>query len=685
MASPVTILIVDDDVRNLQAVESILESPDYRLIKATTADEALLALMHGECAAIVMDVMMPDISGIELAQIIKKRRKTQHIPIIFLTAHYYEDEHIVQGYDAGAVDYITKPVNPAVLRSKIGVFVDLFRKNAALAAVNHAMEQQMLEREKAEEKFRRVVESAPHPIIVINDQGSIALANSRTESLFGYTLSELLTLQFGKLVPLYGAAQITAPQLDETGEAAAPLETNGHRKDGSVLPIELHLASYESSEGSFQLASLVDITRRKEDQASLLATNAELALKNAELQRNVDERAQRMQAEAARAEAEAANRAKDRFLAMLSHELRTPLSPVLHSIALMEEDESSTPNMRELLQTIRRNVQLEARLIDDLLDLARIRNDKLTLQMEPVEAHELLQRAAQICEPEASSRNIRIHLSLGAGKSWVRADPARIQQIFWNLITNAVKYTGEGGSVHVTTENDKQQGQFRVAVTDTGIGIRTDRLQSIFDAFEQAHGTRSSGLGLGLAICRKLTEMHGGTIEASSPGEGKGSTFAITLATTVGEVASGKPGPVAETPQKSKFRLLLVEDHVDTGASLKRLLTNVGYEVSWAKSLQETLALIKSDSFDILVSDLGLPDGSGLALMKPFLTAGMVAGRPVAGIALSGYGMAEDIQRSLEAGFDEHLIKPVDIVQLRKSLTKLGARLQSSTEQTALS
>jgi len=671
MAAPISILIVDDDIKNLLVMETILDSPDYELIKASTADEALMALIHGECAAIVMDVKMPDISGIELAQIIKKRKKTQHIPIIFLTAHYYEDEHIVQGYDAGAVDYITKPVNPAVLRSKIGVFVDLFRKTTALASVNHAMEAEMQERQKAEEKFRLVVEAAPHAIIVIDHDVRISLVNSRTESLFGYERGELLRQPFEMLVPQGHGLESSREKSEEGRPMQGPaFELSGRRKDGSVVPIELQFSHFETADGVFELASVVDITLRKEAEASILATNAELAVKNAELQRNMDDRAQRIQAEAARSEAEAANRAKDRFLAMLSHELRTPLSPVLHTVALLEDDENCTSNMREMLQTIRRNVQLEARLIDDLLDLARIRNEKLNLHMEAAEAHDLLQRAVQICEPDTRTKKLRVGLDLQAVNTHLRADSARIQQIFWNLISNAIKYTAAGGAIDISTTNDQTTGHLRVTVKDTGMGIDQSRLKSIFDAFEQAHGDRSHGLGLGLAICRVLTTMHGGTIEAFSEGPGKGSTFTVSLPTTK-KSAAPKPShsPVSPAVLPS-LRLLLVEDHADTAASLKKLLTRAGYYVESGASVKEALALMQGSSFDLLISDIGLPDGSGLVLMEPFFQA--AGGRPVAGVALSGYGMAEDIQRSLDAGFDDHLIKPVDIVQLKKCLVKLG-------------
>ncbi|HEX2750764.1 MAG TPA: response regulator [Verrucomicrobiales bacterium] len=533
MAQRTPILLVDDDAKNLLVLETILDAPDYQIIKASNADQTLMALMQQDCAAIVMDVRMPDMSGIELAQLIKKRRKTQHIPILFLTAHHDDEENVMLGYDVGAVDYITKPVNPAILRSKVGVFVDLFRKTADLARLNVAMEGEIQER-------------------------------------------------------------------------------------------------------------------------------------------NANERAQRIIAEAARAEAEAANRAKDRFLAMLSHELRTPLSPVLHAVALLEEEETP-PAVQELVATIRRNVQLEARLIDDLLDLARIRSGKLQLHLENADVHDLLRRAAQICEPDIRKQNLELLLDLKATRLKLNVDPARILQIFWNLINNAIKYTSGGGLITLKTRDETERGLVVIEVADSGIGIHPDRIDKIFDAFEQAHGDQSIGLGLGLAISRVLVEMHGGRIEVESPGPGRGSLFAVFLPAVEGEVERTRRDLPLDHKAPVSLRILLTEDHFDTASNLKRLLVRRGHEVDVASTVAEARALIGRKPFDILLSDIGLPDGKGLDLMQPFLNAS--AGRSVAGIALSGYGMPEDVRRSMDAGFSHHLTKPVEFARLHRELLAISARI----------
>ena len=852
MAKPISILLVDDDPKNLMVLETILNSPEYRLVKASSADETLMALMKEEFAAIVLDVQMPDMSGIELARLIKQRKKTQHVPILFLTAYYQEDEHVVLGYDAGAVDYITKPVNPAVLRSKIGVFIDLFRKTTALAEMNRAMEAEMIERQRAEERFRMVVETAPNAMVMIAADGQILLVNSRTESLFGYARDELVCQPISVLIADDG--------LHDFDPAQVPRELIGKRKNGTTVAIEIGLSQFQSADGTFKLASFVDITERKRAEAALRAANAELEAKNAELRRQAEDRVRRMRAEAAKAEAEAArersaflaeassilassfdyhemfgalarrlipdfadccivdlvhedgtvepivvahkdpaleqrirefraafparmddtrgvaaalkskapvlcnhfgekqaaafarssaeeeamrhleirsylvvalkargrtlgglclismaerryneadlslvvelaeraglaidnirlyaesrqareaaeaaNAAKDRFLAMLSHELRTPLSPVLHAATLLE-DEACPESMRSTLATIRRNVQLEARLIDDLLDLARIRNGKLQLQVEPVDAHDLLRRAVDICEADIRTRNLRLTVDLRAQHPLLEADPARIQQIFWNLISNAIKYTPSEGTITLRTEDDESAGSLKVVISDSGVGIEPDRLERIFDAFEQANSGRAGGLGLGLAICRALATFHGGRIEAHSSGTGQGATFTVTLPVARDVPISRVDVPAAPPqPLARGLRLLLVEDHADTAATLERLLNNSGYAVQTAATFQTALNCLEESEFDLLVSDIGLPDGSGLDLMPKFQDT--AAGRPIGGIALSGFGMPEDLERSSSAGFDEHLTKPVDFGLLRKALMRVAAKV----------
>ncbi|HEY5706712.1 MAG TPA: response regulator [Terrimicrobiaceae bacterium] len=527
------VLLVDDDARNLFALESLLQSENYAIATAQTGNEALLALMNREFAAIILDVAMPEVNGIELARLIKQHRRTQHIPIIFLTAHYLEDQDAVLAYDVGAVDYLTKPINPVVLKSKVNVFVDLFRKTRALAAINATLEAQ-----------------------------------------------------------------------------------------------------------------------------------------NSALQREAEERMRRIRAEAARAEAEAANAAKDRFLAMLSHELRTPLTPIIYAVALLEKDPDCTAHIREATETIRRNVAAETRLIDDLLDLARIRSGKLTLETESTDAHAILREAMDICFAGTDQDVPKRVEEIRAENSWLEADPARLRQVFCNVLSNAVKFTPVSGTVVIRTANSGNW--LRVEVSDTGAGIEPEKLGRIFDAFEQAATGTSAGLGLGLAICKALVELHGGSIEAHSAGPGTGASFIVKLPCS-GFFQSEKLSDPAAASRVGPLRILLVDDHADTVESLSSLLAQDGHEVRTAATVAQALDIAKTYAFDILISDIGLPDGQGTELLARL--KGTSNPEPL-GIALSGFGMEDDRERSRKAGFAEHLTKPVDFAVLQQAITRLADSLK---------
>jgi signal transduction histidine kinase len=275
---------------------------------------------------------------------------------------------------------------------------------------------------------------------------------------------------------------------------------------------------------------------------------------------------------------------------MLSHELRTPLTPVLITIQVMQRDRQLPDEVRSDLELIRRNVELEARLIDDLLDLTRISKGKLQLDLQPVDAHRSIRDALEICCAEADEKGLKVELDLSARGYFVRADSARLQQVFWNLLKNAIKFTPSGGHVRITTSND-EAGRLRVAVSDTGIGIEPPALARIFDAFEQgapAITRQFGGLGLGLAISKALIDMHGGSLSASSAGKDRGSTFTITLATvgTPMESRNGDDPRQRETPEQRAVRILMVDDHEDTSRALKRLLSRLGYEVLTADSMR---------------------------------------------------------------------------------------------------
>ena len=367
---------------------------------------------------------------------------------------------------------------------------------------------------------------------------------------------------------------------------------------------------------------------------------------------------------------EAASRAKDHFLAVLSHELRTPLTPVLAAVTKLEADETLRPDVREALAMVRRNVELEARLIDDMLDLTRIARGKIELRREVTDARQLLHHAVDICcSRDVAAGRIRLELGLAPGDYRLWADAPRLTQVFWNLLNNAVKFTPDGGAVIV--RSDAGGGLLRIEVSDTGIGIEPEQLPRIFDAFEQAERRitrRFGGLGLGLAVSKAIVEMHGGTLAAESPGSGQGATFRVEL--PVGELpGEARPVEMEEAPAVSAdLSILLVEDHADTSEALAELLRLLGYRVKVAGSVAAALDAAGGSGIDLVISDLGLPDGSGLDLMRE-----LGARHGLRGIALSGYGMEEDVQRSREAGFETHLTKPVNLETLREAIRRAAA------------
>lgn len=367
--------------------------------------------------------------------------------------------------------------------------------------------------------------------------------------------------------------------------------------------------------------------------------------------------------------AEAASQAKDRFLAILSHELRTPLTPVLMLASSLESDSSLPAQVRRDAAMIRDNVRLETKLIDDLLDLSRITAGKLGLRPETVDLNESVVSVCEMCNEHFREKSIRLHCDLDENVHCISADPSRLQQVFWNVLKNAAKFTPEGGDIYVTTRAG-DSGFYSVEVRDTGVGIESDNLLDIFDAFEQGAektARQFGGLGLGLAISKALVEFHHGTISAHSDGPGKGAVFKIELpsAGTAVEVAPLEQ-PLQNSNAHGVVRLLVVEDHAGTAKTLERILKSCGYEVNVVNSKAEALKLAATTEFDLLISDIGLPDGTGYELVSELKKR-----RRIRAIAISGYGMDNDIRKSRDAGFDDHLVKPLDISQLELAIRQV--------------
>ena len=370
----------------------------------------------------------------------------------------------------------------------------------------------------------------------------------------------------------------------------------------------------------------------------------------------------------------AANAAKDQFLAQLSHELRSPLTPVIAMVGELEAEMPDSKPIKEALEVVRRNVELEARLIDDLLDITRISKGKLQLSFEPISIHQILQRAYEICRNEIEAKNLEVNFGLRAVHTYVEGDPARLQQVFWNLIKNSVKFTPEKGRISIETLNPAPD-KIEVRVIDTGIGIESETIGKIFDAFEQGQSDitrRFGGLGLGLTISKTLIDAHGGHIRVQSSGKNQGAIFTVELNTVESPIerdGHGEDRPVDRKPDVavlSHRRVLLVDDHHDTCLGMKRMLERRGYQITIAHSAEQAVEKVRTQEFDLLISDIGLPDRSGYELMRE-----VRLNKRLPGIALSGFGSEQDVNQAREAGFAEHLTKPINFERLEKTIQSL--------------
>jgi len=362
---------------------------------------------------------------------------------------------------------------------------------------------------------------------------------------------------------------------------------------------------------------------------------------------------------------ETANRTKDQFLAMLSHELRTPLTPVISALEGLETEPGQTEDAKAALAMIHRNVELETQLIDDLLDVTRIAKDKLQLRFAPVDAHLAISNVVEICRAEADSKKLHVHLNLRADTHNVAADAAKFQQIIWNLLKNAIKFTPEEGEIAISSLNPSPE-VLTISMRDTGIGMDPEVMQRIFDPFEQGNRSlerRFGGLGLGLAISKSLAQAHGGTLTAKSDGRDRGSTFLLSMQTISPAETLTAPVRTRDETSRQGLKILLVDDHQDTCAALEKLLVRRGYLVAATHNMRSAMEAAVRNKFDLLISDVALPDGTGMELMMQLRAISNIPG-----IAISGFGNNGDIERSLQAGFSEHLIKPVRLDTLQAAI-----------------
>ncbi|MEH1970526.1 hybrid sensor histidine kinase/response regulator [Nostoc sp.] len=694
MEPKVNILLVDDKLENLLALEAILEKLGENLVRATSGEEALRCLLHQDFAVILLDVQMPGMDGFETATLIRNRGRSRHTPIIFLTAFSTSDQMLFKGYALGAVDYLLKPLDPNILTSKVTVFVELFKKTEAvkqqaaqLVAVNTELRQ-------SEERFRSLSTCSPVGIFEIDTEGGCKYTNPRYQAICGLKAAESLEKRWLESVhpeDKERAISSWSAYIREGRDYSE--EFRFQTAHGSIRWVQVRSSPMLSGQGDLlgYVGTLEDITERKQAE---------------------EVRAQVIREQTARQEAEAANRMKDEFLAVLSHELRTPLTSMLGWSKILRAKKLDEKATSRALEAIERNATSQMQLIEDILDVSRIIRGQLRLNVSAVNLISVMEAALEAVRPLAEPKDIKLNTVLDTSLGSVYGDPARLQQIVWNLLTNAIKFTPKGGRVEVrlsryfgfsisdfgvsaqsndfelgsdgknldssnTDESSNLKSQIQnskfqyaqIQVIDTGIGISSEFLPKVFERFRQADSTTTrshNGLGLGLAIVRHLVELHKGIIFAQSLGTGQGATFTVRLPLlqdnrgrasreATGEISS----PVASTPLAG-LRVLVVDDEADTRNFLSFMFEEYGAFATAVASVDEALAVLEQAKPDILISDIGMSEQDGYTLIRKLRSLEPEKGGHIPAIALTAYTREEDRLEALSAGFQQHLSKPID-------------------------
>ena len=554
------ILIVDDLPEKLLVYRTLLEDLDAQIVEAHSGTEALKRILEGEFAVILLDVNMPDIDGLETANLIRRHKNGRHTPIIFITS-YADEMQTARGYELGAVDYILSPVIAPVLRTKVRVFVDLYEARAALSLSNQELETRVAER-------------------------------------------------------------------------TAELQKSNER---------LH-------------AEIAERLRAEAEREALLAREKVL-----------------------RSEAEELSRLKDEFLATMSHELRTPLNAIFGWITLLRTRRLDEATQERALETIERNARAQKRLIEDLLDVSRIVTGKVALELVTVDPRRVVEAALETMHPAAQAKGLKIVPLLDTGAGTVRGDFARLQQVVCNLLSNAIKFTNAGGHVEVCLA--RRNGEVEISVADSGQGIKPEFLPLVFDRFRQEDGSisrRHGGLGLGLAIVRHLVELHAGSVDAQSAGEGKGARFIVRL--PVREAAmpprsiEGPSGGMATPAMLTGLRLLVVDDDPGARELISGMLTGFGAQVTVAEGGQAALKLLFAEPPDVLIADLGMPEMDGYALIEQVRALDPDFGGKTPAVAVTAYASPQDRLRALQAGYQNHVAKPVEAEELAIVIASLAGR-----------
>ena len=632
------ILVVDDNPATRYATARVLRHAEFDVVEAATGGEAL-ALATSDVDLLILDVNLPDIDGHEVARTLRRRPESARLPIVQLSATFTTESDKALGLDAGADGYLTHPVEPLVLVGTVRAFL---RTRAAED-----------ERRTSDARFRAVFDRALSAITLVDGEGRYVEVNPAFCRLVGRTRDELVGLPTHTLVPprLHAERDASEAQLSATGEWRGVLPLL--HANGSEVTIEWS-SSLHSVPG-LRLAVGLDITHRSQlerERDRLLASE-----------------------QAARADAERANRLKDEFLATLSHELRNPLNAILgYSQILMRN--RNDPELVTGLQTIERNARVQAQLISDLLDVSRITSGKMRLDVELLEPDSIVDAALKVVAPAAEAKGVTVTRTPTLGDPRVLGDSARLQQIIWNLVSNAIKFSDRGGNVTVGVR--RAEAHVEIEVRDDGRGISADFLPFIFDRFRQEDvGSRKSfgGLGLGLAIVKHLAEMHGGSVTARSAGESHGATFVVVLPQTSVRtgLAASVSGALAADAELAGLRVLVVEDDDDARVLICRVLDEAGAETLPAANVASALAIVEENAPGMLVSDIGMAQRDGYDLIRELRARGYDSEKLPA-IALTAFARAEDRAEALGAGFQVHLSKPFAPQELLAIVASLARR-----------
>jgi signal transduction histidine kinase/PleD family two-component response regulator len=687
----VNILIVDDVPEKSLAIESALTDLDQRVVKAYSGREALRCLLKDDFAVILMDVAMADMDGFETAALIRQRKRSEHTPIIFVTA-YDDDQQMAKGYSLGAVDFISTPVEPDVIRTKVGVFVDLYQKTETIrqqAAHRVQLAREQAARQVAEKAMRRSALLAEasrllarsldfdttlanlHRTVVpsLADACQLVLYDANKDIWFAPTAS----LNSANDRPVAGAQRRVEQVDSRLAQAVREAVERGHAQ--SVAPEIVSNAPDLNPKRNCANAIIAPLiardtplgaivcclmgTRRTFEAADIalienLASRAATALDNAQLFQTIVD----------------GERRKDEFLAMLGHELRNPLAAITNAGELTKLLDATDPTFDEALEIIRQQASLMKRLVDDLLDVSRITSGRVQLQKSTLNVADVVTRVAEANNLVFSSRGHKLHLGLPKEDVVLVADPYRLEQILSNLLVNAAKYTDPGGDIWFSASRDAEDIVFRVR--DTGIGIGPDLLPNVFDLFSQANRSlhrAEGGLGIGLTIVRGLTELHGGRAWADSEGMGHGAAFVVALPASV-----ATPEPVAPQPSSpidatlQPRRILVVEDQPALSRVTVALLQKLGHEVRAAADGPEALLAVKEYNPEVVLLDIGLPGMDGYEVAR-CLRSEMGSQAPML-VAMTGYGQQEVNRHARKAEFDHHIVKPADMGLLKDLLTQ---------------